>query len=133
MLKGEVFRAVLDEVDLPIHVAFEKVLTHVELEDEGPSGLTGNERRIQPLDGDDEPIGTIRRAVVRIDSGCDTHEAGIERDILSGWRPYREFGHPRRIVGNRLDFTIQDARAFLNRFTEQKPIEPRRLASPSAG
>src|SRR5208282_4526871 len=133
MLKGEVFRAVLDEVYLPIHVAFEKLLTHLELEDEGLSGLAGNERRIQPLDGGDEPIGTIFEATVRIDSGRDTHEAGIERNLLSGWRPHRELGHPRRTVGNRLDFAILDARAFFHRFTKQKPIEPRRSASPPAG
>src|ERR1017187_7243864 len=133
MLKGEVFRAVLDEVDLPIHVAFQKLLTHVELEDEGLSGLAGNERRIQLLDGGEEPIGAIIEATVCIDSGCDTHEAGIELDPLSGWRPQRELGHPRGAVGNRLDFAILDARAFLNRFTEQKPIESRRSAGPPAG
>src|ERR1039458_2924537 len=133
MLKGKVFGAVLNEVDLPIHVASEKVLTHVELKDKGLSGLTGYERRIQSLDGGDELIGTIFGATARIDSGCDTHEAGMERELLSRWRPHRELGYPRRTVGNPLDFAILDARAFLNRFTEQKPIEPRRSARPPAG
>ncbi len=81
----------------------------------------------------DQGIVTIVEATVRIDSGGDGHEAGLERDPLSGLRSHRQAGHPRRGIGNGLDFAIQDARAFLDRLTQQKPIEPRGSAAPSAG
>ena len=133
MLEGEVLRGVLDEVYLSVHMALEIVLAHVELEDEGLSGLARNERRIQSLDRGDQGIVTIIEATVRIDSRGDGHEAGIERDPLSGLCSHRQAGHPRRVIGNGLNIAIQDARAFLDRLTEQKGIEPCGSAAPSAG
>ena len=59
MLDGKLLRAVLDEVYLPVHISLEIVLAHIELEDEGLSGLAWHERRIQPLDRSDQGIATI--------------------------------------------------------------------------
>ncbi len=70
---------------------------------------------------------------MRIDSGRDTHETGVERNILSRVRLQGEDRHPGRIVRNPLHIAKLQARAFLHRFTEQKPIEPRRPAIPPAG
>ena len=131
--KSEVFRAVLDEVYLPVQIAFEILLAYVELENEGLSGPARNERRIQPLDGGDQGIVTIIQATVGIDSGSDGHEAGIQRYALSGFRPNCQPGHPGGAIGHGLNFAIQDVRAFLDRFTQQKPIEARRSAAPPAG
>ena len=125
MLKGEVFRARLDEVDLPVHIALEIILTHVEFEDEGLSGLAGNEGGIHTLDRGDEPILLMIGATVSVDSGGDTDEGGLERGRLSRGRLRRRRGLPRCTVGNRLNVTILDARAFLHRLAEQKPVKSR--------
>src|ERR1035438_10454630 len=85
MFQSEAFRAVLDEVYIPVQIVFEIILAYVELENEGLSGPARNERRIQPLDGGDQGIVTIIQAAVGIDSGSDGHKAGIQRYALSGF------------------------------------------------
>ncbi len=133
MLEGEVLGGVLDEVDLAVHLARQIVLAHLQLEDEGLAGLAGNEPRIQTLKRGDQGIVTVVEATVCIDSDSDGHEAGLQQDPLSGFRAHRQAGHPGRGIINALHFAIQDARAFFDRLTQQKGIEPSGSAAPPAG
>ncbi len=133
VFQREVFRAVLNEVYLPVQVMFEIILADVEFENQGLSGPARHERRIQPLDGGDQRIATIIQAAVGIDSGGDGHEAGVQRCALSGFRSNCQPGQPRRAIGHGLDCAIQDARAFFDRFAQQKPIETCGFPAPPAG
>src|ERR1019366_8678072 len=133
MFQSEVFRAVLDEVYLPVQIVFEIILAYVELENKGLSGPARNKCRIQPLDGGDQGIVTIVQAAVGIDSGSDGHEAGIERYALAGFRSNSQPGQPGRAIGHGLNFAGQDVRAFFDRFTQQKPIEACGSPAPPAG
>ena len=46
MFESEVLRTIFDEEYLSVQIMFKIVLAHVELEDEGLSGLSWNKRRI---------------------------------------------------------------------------------------
>ena len=122
------FRAVLDEIYLPAQIVLEIVLAHVKLENEGLSGLAGNERWIQPLDRRDQGIVTIIQAAVGIDSGSDGYEARIERHAFCG------FCSDCKADAEHVQSEVQvlPEGAFFDRFAQQKPIKACGAPTPPA-